>query len=132
MVFNKVSLNKLKPVKFNSLNTELQWLSQCLGLFNKRDKSSSCFRIFIELLKNTKLNKPLSSDEIAYRLHLSRGTVVHHLNRLIDSGLVISIKNKYQLSDASLRNIIENLKNNVESWFETLETVAEDIDKKIK
>ena len=74
----------------------------------------------------------MSSDEIAYRLHLSRGTVVHHLNRLIDSGLVISIKNKYQLSDASLRNIIENLKNNVESWFETLETVAEDIDKKIK
>ena len=80
-------INIRKPGR--SLNNELQWFGSSLGLFNLRDKDKSCFRIFIELLKAVKHNHPLTSDEIAERLKLTRGTVVHHLNKLMGSCIVI-------------------------------------------
>ena len=73
-----VSMNK--PVK-KQVNEDLQWLCSSLGLFNIRDKENSLFRIFIELLKAAKKGIPISSDEIAHKLDLSRGTVVFHLNK---------------------------------------------------
>jgi len=65
----------------DNVNEELRWLGNSLGLFGLRDRDSSCFRIFITLLRQTKRNEVVSSDKIAERLSLSRGTVVHHLNK---------------------------------------------------
>ena len=41
---------------------KIQWFSNCIGMFNERDKEKSCFRIFVNLLKE---EEPVSSDEIA-------------------------------------------------------------------
>ena len=65
------------------VNEELQWFGDSLGLFNLRDKDKSCFRIFLELVKAAKVNNPLTSDEIGEHLKLSRGTVIHHINKLM-------------------------------------------------
>ena len=95
-------MNIRKPVQKN-VNQELQWLGSSLGLFNLRDKDKSCFRVFIELIKNAKKNFPVSSDELAYRLGLSRGTVIHHIHRLLDSGIVVQANKGYILRVSTLR-----------------------------
>ena len=77
-----------------------------------RDKDRSCYRIFLELIKSAKLGEPLSSDEIAERLNLSRGTVVHHLNRLMDSGLVVHQQRKYILRVDRLERLIVSIHEN--------------------
>ena len=105
------------------------WFSGTMGLFTCRDKSKSCYRIFLELLKAAKQGKALSSDEIAYRLHLSRGAVVHHLNNLIDSGMVVSQKNKYALREASLDLLVKDLKKEMDEMFAEMNSVAEEIDR---
>ncbi|MBI2652835.1 winged helix-turn-helix transcriptional regulator, partial [Candidatus Woesearchaeota archaeon] len=89
-------VNIRKPAEHN-VNQELQWLGSSLGLFNLRDKDKSCFRVFIELLKSAKKNQPSTSDELALRLSLSRGTIIHQINKLMESGLVIHEGNKYIL-----------------------------------
>ena len=81
-------VNIRKPNEHN-VNQELQWFGSSLGLFNLRDKDKSTFRVFIELLKSAKAKQTLTSDELAARLDLSRGTIIHHINKLIESGLVI-------------------------------------------
>jgi biotin operon repressor len=49
------------------------------------------------MVKSAKKGIPLSSDELAYRTGLSRGTVIHHINKLIDSGIVVPAHRGYIL-----------------------------------
>ena len=116
-----------KPVQA-SLNEELQWLGHSLGLFNLRDKDKSCFRVFISLMKAAKTGNPLSSDQLASETMLSRGTVVHHINKLIESGLVIPERKKYMLRHHRLQFLIEELKRDMERSFSEMEQAAKELD----
>ena len=115
-----------------SLNEELQWLGSSLGLFNLRDKDKSCFRIFIELLKATKTNRSITSDELAERLTLTRGTVVHHINKLMETGLVVYEKKGYMLRVNNLSALIDELEEDMKRTCATLRKIAEDIDVRMK
>lgn len=116
-----------KPIE-KDINKELQWLGSSLGLFNLRDKDKSCFRIFIELLKAARMHELLSSDDLADRLDLTRGTVIHHINKLMDSGIVIYTQRRYCLRVDKLEQLIDELKRDLEKTTEELKQVAMDID----
>lgn len=120
-------IHQRRPVR-QSLNEQLQWLGGSLGLFSLRDKDKSCFRIFIELLKAAKMNHPFSSDELALHLNLTRGTVVHHLNKLMESGIVVSEQNRYLLRVDSLEALIDDLATDFERASRDLKQVAREID----
>lgn len=115
----------------NEVNEGLKWLGCSLGLFGLRDKDSSCFRIFIVLLKKSKRRKGVSSDEIAEKLNLSRGTVVHHLKRLMARGLVIQEKRKYLLRETTLTSLVKSVWREAEATFEELKEIAQEIDERL-
>ena len=119
-----------KPVK-HELNDELQWFGNSLGLFSQRDKDRSCFRIFIELLKTTKQNYPVSSDELAYKTGLSRGTIIHHINKMIGSGLVIAERNRYILRVGNLAAVVEELQKDMNRACDDLRQMAREIDEEM-
>lgn len=116
-----------KPAR-PSLNEELQWFGSSLGLFGLRDKDRSMFRVFIELLKAAKVNRPMSSDELADALALSRGTVVHHLNKLIEYGLVLYDGKYYWLRDNNLELLIEELRKDTERAMDDIRRAARELD----
>lgn len=124
---SRITIVKISKPK-SEINEELQWFGNSLDLFNMRDKDKSCFRIFIELLKATKKQNPITSDEIAQKLKLSRGTVVHHLNRLIESGIVMIVKNKYILRGNNLQELIEEIEADTTRTLQELKKVAKNID----
>ena len=124
----KITIMQVRRPPKQDMNDELQWLGNSLGLFNVRDKDRSCYRIFVELLKAARHNVPLSSDELAYSLHLTRGTVVHHLNKLMQAGLVIQAGRGYLLRVANLHQLIEELEKDAIRTLENLKKVAKDID----
>lgn len=113
------------------INEELQWLGNTLGLFTERDKEKSCFRIFIQLLKASKHNQMVTSDELAYQLNLARGTVVYHLNKLIESKLVVPTNRAYALQNERLERVIENIEEDTLHLFSQLKALARMIDKKM-
>lgn len=117
-----------KPCADAEANELLQWFGRSLGMFGLRDRDKSCFRLFIELLKSGRGDKALSSDELAYRLRLSRGTVVHHLTRLMDAGIVIKSGNSYLLREHSLVTLVEEIREDMERACDDLRAVAELID----
>ncbi len=126
--FKRLTIVKVRSPD-DSLNSEVQWISESLGLFSQRDKDKSCFRLFIALLQS---KRSLSSDEIAYKLNLSRATVIHHLNKLISTGLVIIDDNKYALRERNLELSLKRIKDDILSTFEEIESEAKQIDKKLK
>lgn len=127
----KVTIIKIRRTPQENVNQELQWVGNSLGLFNLRDRDSSCFRVFITLVKRARHDAPISSDEIAERLHLSRGTVVHHLSRLMDSGIVIRERKGYLLRDSNMQALIRDIRRDMEGMFSELQEVARDIDEKL-
>jgi len=130
MDLQHITIIKLRKPMKRDINEELQWLGSSLGLFNLRDKDKSCFRIFIELLKRTS-KKGLTSDELAYRLNLSRGTIVHHVKKLRGSGLVVFRNKKYFMRVDSLNDLVDEVKKDMDRAYDDLKDVAKDIDRKL-
>lgn len=132
MIQQRITIIKIRRPVTENLNEELQWFGTSLGLFNLRDKDKSCFRIFIELLKATKNNKSISSDDLAERLGLSRGTVIHHVNKLMETGLVVHEGKGYMLRVNNLSALIEELEEDINRTCSSLKRIAQEIDDKMK
>lgn len=132
MVGSKFIIITSKKPDSSNINEELQWLGGSLGLFNLRDKDKSCFRIFIVLLKETKSRRGLSSDQIAEQTGLTRGTVVHHLNKLMNTRIVKSEESRYFLAVKSVESLINSIQKDVNQSFDELRKIARDLDHKLE
>ncbi|MCP3686692.1 MAG: ArsR family transcriptional regulator [bacterium] len=131
IIYQKIVIVKSRKPSNNDINEEIRWFCDSLGLFNLRDKDSSCYRIFIELLRALKTKNAMSSDRIASNLNLSRGTVVHHLNKLMDAGIVVSERKRYLLRVDNLEVLVEEIEKDVKRACDDLRRVAENIDKEL-
>ena len=109
----------------------MQWLGTSLGLFGDRDKDRSCFRLFVEILNSSRRNEGLTSDELAYRLRLSRATVIHHLHKLLDSGIVVHEQSRYLLRDRRLQDVLGDMQRDAERLYADLRAVAAEIDQRL-
>ena len=127
----RITIVNIRRPREHNVNQELQWLGSSLGLFSLRDKDKSCFRVFIELLKSAKAGHTLTSDELAARLSLSRGTIIHHINRLMESGLVIHEGNRYILRVDNLRALIEEVEKDIKRACDDLREIAKEIDERL-
>jgi len=127
----RIILVEVRRRSTDNINQDLQWLGNSLGLFNLRDKNSSCFRIFITLIKKAPTNEALSSDAIAEKLNLTRGTVVHHLTKLMQSGIIIREKEGYLLRENNLQKVVADLQRDLENMLSELKQVAQEIDEKL-
>jgi predicted transcriptional regulator len=132
MRFTRITIIRMRKPEQEHINDELRFLGESLGLFSERDKDKSCFRIFIVLIKALKTGHKVTSDEIADRTNLTRGTVIHHLNRLMESGIVVSQRNYYMLAVDNMEDLVELVKNNLTKTFDNLKPIARNIDKKLE
>jgi biotin operon repressor len=116
--FRRVTIVKVERPNKHEINEDIQWFSNSLGLFGERDKEKSRFRIFLELLKAAKVKRGLSSEQLATKTNLSRATIIHHLNFLIEQGLVVEKYNRYYLRVENLEELINTIQDDVEKIFE--------------
>jgi predicted transcriptional regulator len=129
--FRKITILRLRKPTENNVNADMQWLSNSLGLVGLRDKSRSCYRVFIELLKAAKKGQSLSSDEISFHTSLSRGTVVHHLNKLMAAGIVAHDGSRYALRVRDLKQLVHNIREDLNNSLAEIEEIAAEIDRQI-
>jgi len=128
----RITIIKARRPAHAGVNEKLQWLGNSLGLFSLRDKDKSMFRIFIELLKSAKRDMPVTSDQIADRLKLTRGTVMHHINKLLEAGVAVSDKNKYTLRVDNLHMLVDEIERDMERMCQDIKTVAKEIDEYLR
>lgn len=132
MFIRRISIVNIRRPQERSVNEDLQWFGHALGLFGERDKDKSCFRIFIELLKAAKKQDYLTSDDLAEGLSLSRGTVVHHLNSLIERGIIRHEGNYYALRGENLAELIQDIHRDMEHSLADIKQAAEELDRALK
>ncbi|MBD3203308.1 ArsR family transcriptional regulator, partial [Candidatus Woesearchaeota archaeon] len=127
----RITIVRTRKPKNSDINDDLIWFCRSLGLFGVRDKDKSCFRLFVTLLKALKSGRDMTSDEIADNVNLSRGTVIHHMRKLIGSGLVVSRNNKYGLKYDNLSDILEEMEHELLRTMDKLKRTAEVIDDRL-
>lgn len=128
MPIRKITIIKLNKLEDYNLNEDLQWFSNSLGLFGDRDKEKSCFRVFLEILKTSKNNKGISSEQIAIRSNLSRATVIHHIYTLTSKGLVISKDSRYFLRVRNLEELVDLIRLDTIEVLKDLKKTAKFLD----
>ena len=116
--------------KLASVNVEkdLEWICRSFGFLEPRDKSRTAYRVFRAIIEAARNNNGLSSDELAEELALSRGTIVHHLNKMIKSGLVIYHEGQYKLRGRNLVTTIEEIQLDTERIFDNLKDISKTVD----
>lgn len=127
----RITIIRISRPRSSGVNDELRWFGESLGLFSERDKESSLYRLFVELIKSARREQPLTSDELAYRLSLTRGTVVHHLNKLLHSGIVASDGRRYSLRVSNLEVLVEELRKDIRKAFDELRQIAKELDEEL-
>lgn len=132
MFERRITIIKVTRPPQRNINEELQWFGTSLGLFGSRDKEKSCFRVFLELLKSAKRRHILSSDELAVRTNLSRGTVVFHLHKLMDAGLIVPTPEGYILRVNNLQAVVEQLRKDINDSCLELLKIAKEIDEELR
>ena len=129
---NKIIIFRTRRPPVENINEELRWFCDSIGILGERDKDKSCFRMFVLLLRSLHDTDGLSSDDISEKVGLSRGTVVHHLHRLMGSGLVVFTGSRYMLRVSSLSSLVEELERDLLKTMSELKKAAEDIDKRLE
>jgi predicted transcriptional regulator len=111
--------------------TDLEWLCRTFGFLESRDKQKTAYLIFKALVEATAHNNGLTSDELAEKLSLTRGTMIHHLNKMMKSGLVIFHESKFKLRERSLKNTMEEIRRDINRLFENIFEISESIDRSL-
>ena len=107
---------------------DLEWICRSFGFLEPRDKKKTAYRTFRAIVEAARTSEGLSSDELAENLILSRGTIVHHLNKMMKSGLVIHHESQYKLRGRSLATTIEEIQLDMDRIFGNLKMISKTID----
>ena len=131
-MFRKIKLCNFQIEEELDLNAKLAVFTSSLGMYSVRDKDKSMYRIFLELFKSSLFDEGLKSSDLAKMTGRSRGTIVFHLNKMLDSGLIIQKDNKYYLREKNLKKLVETLKKDINRYLDDLKHLGKDIDEQME
>jgi predicted transcriptional regulator len=110
------------------LDEDINWIARCFGFLETRDNAQTAARIFKALLNSSKGGNGLTSDGLAEKVGVTRGAIIHHLNKMISSGLIIIQSGQYKLRGRSLRRTVVEVRHDLLRVLEKIEEIAGCID----
>lgn len=128
VVLSELHLRELRTHPGEDAERSLKWLCQSLGFCGDRDKDDTSLAVFRVLLEAAREDRGLTSTEIAKKCNLSRGTVIHHINRFKKSGLVVHKGNIYMLRRSTLSQTLREIKKDTLKLINDMSEVATQLD----
>ena len=128
----KIIIRKIRSPPPGNVNNDIDYICKSFGYFAPRDKQDTAGKIFRLLVRDACGPETcLSSDDIAEKLNLTRGAIIHHLNNFIEAGIVIKEHNRYRLRSASLQKCLEEIRTDMERIMQQMMKIAIEIDEKL-
>jgi len=115
-----------QPAK-STLDGDLKWFCESLGLLGVRDRSETAVKVFKAFLMESKKGQ-ITVDDISQHVKLSRTAIVHHLNRMRRAGVISKEGSKWELRSHSLQKIVDEIELDIQRTLKSIREIAEDID----
>jgi predicted transcriptional regulator len=106
----------------------IKWFCEVLGIAAGSDSDVE-ERIFRAFAYAAQTNSGISSSDITLRQGLARSTVIYHLNRLIDMGLITKKGRRYYLRATNMARMVEELEYDLDREMNRMLNVAQEFDR---
>ncbi|MDE1856999.1 MAG: hypothetical protein KGH98_02850 [Candidatus Micrarchaeota archaeon] len=109
----------------------IKWFCEVFDLSNGKDNDNIEEQILKRFILNQGNGDGLSSSQLNADLetHLARSTLIYHLNRFIDAGLLVRKGRRYHLRANELSKTIEELEYDIDREMKRLHHVAEEFER---
>lgn len=103
---------------------ELAWLCESFGIAPNDPRRE----ILQEILKAERSDQGVRSVVISQKMNITRGGAVYHLNRMIETGLVVRNGRQYELRAQNLEETIEEMEEDMVRMFRRMRSIAKELD----
>lgn len=93
----------------NDAEDIIEWFCNVFGLSGKEDENPIETQILKSFVEAARERRGLSSSELDLETKLARSTVIYHLNRFRDAGLIVKRGRKYYLRAAEMEKVIQEI-----------------------
>ncbi len=129
-VVERIVIKQVSRPGKDDVNEIIEWFCEVFDLANKGNDLEPA--IFKEIVSNSMKGEGITSRELTSELEMPRSTVIYHLNRFIDTGLVIRKGRKYQLRSEDLASTIEEIQADMFREFGRMISLAQRMDEMIE
>jgi hypothetical protein len=106
----------------------IKWFCEVFGLTSGEDKNPIEEQILRSFVDAAQRDSGLSSSELKLDTDLARSTVIYHLNRFIDAGLLVKRGRKYHLRASEMQKAIEEIEYDVGREMQRMMDTAKQFD----
>lgn len=126
----RITIKKLEKPFEKDIEKDMDWLCSCLG-FCKETQQKIAPQLFKKIVEHISKGEKPTSTQLSTEVGMSRGAVIHQLNRLIAAGLIRKDGRGYCLRGGSIYRTIKEVEHDMQWIFEDLEQMALDIDEQL-
>ncbi len=119
------------PIEIN-IEKDIEWFCESFGFKEPRDNSGTAISIFRQLLKTVHDDNGLTSTQISEQVGVTRGAVLHHLEKFQDSGIIIKRGQAYSLRTINLGEMVKEVEEDIKRTLEHIHDIATEIDDQLK
>lgn len=87
----------------------IRWFCDVFGLSNPEAENPVEKQVLKSFVEAAREGKGLSSSELDLETKLARSTVIYHLNRFRDAGLIVKRGRKYYLRAGEMEKVIQEI-----------------------
>ncbi|MFH0971087.1 MAG: hypothetical protein V1835_00820 [Candidatus Micrarchaeota archaeon] len=127
----QITLKRIERPAKRNLQGELD--AFCRALAIPTDDQSVARDIFKEILQKEGRGKEggVRSIIISKKMQLTRGGTVYHLNKLMESGLIVRRGREYELRGQNLEETIDEMEDDMRRMFKMVKRMAAEIDEEL-
>ncbi|MCL5434574.1 MAG: hypothetical protein M1559_02575 [Candidatus Marsarchaeota archaeon] len=107
----------------------IKWFCEVFGLANDDEDNGIEEQILMRFAKAAYQGHGISSSELKLDKDIARSTVIYHLNRLMDMGIIIKRGRKYYLRAMDMSKTIEEIEYDLNREIMKMLDTAKEMDK---
>lgn len=105
----RITIRFMEKPDLNDAEGIIRWFCEVFGLSNQRIDNPVEVQILKAFVEAARDGKALSSSELDLETKLARSTVIYHLNRFRDAGLIVKQGRKYYLRASLMEKVIQEI-----------------------
>jgi len=128
MILTVVRVRRIIPIIVHPKpDDELDRFCRSLQIVTRRDIGGTVTTVIRTMLVEFP-REYVGSTELAQKANLNRVTILHHLKRLHDAGIVQKDERRYRLSPCGFGEVVRRMREETEQMFEQAQDLAQRID----